>query len=280
MKARTLLALSLLIALGACGERSPERAAPAKDAEGSRAIETRMGPLSFTHDFANGFPTQATLEKLYDERDFQRACQAYLWSFLRAFRTGDACAGSAGRDQYLLLAPGQTTPGDVSGYIVRHAPTVNIMLGVRLTDTDPQRAKEALAQLQMYPYAQRQSPPKTEILEAGTRTWSGLPPRGMEYWERLSDVIQQEPARSAESSDQAVLVGHAVRRRYACIDSQRAEDCGSLLTHGSADEPRRLGRYLLWAPGADRLREQLDSDRAGQELVRALPLLQPDRSVL
>jgi hypothetical protein len=43
-------------------------------------IETRIGRLEFTHDFANGYPTDATVEKLYDERDFQRGCQAYLWS--------------------------------------------------------------------------------------------------------------------------------------------------------------------------------------------------------
>ena len=47
---------------------------------GSPTIETRIGTLEFTHGFANGFPTDATVEKLYDERDFQRACQAYLWS--------------------------------------------------------------------------------------------------------------------------------------------------------------------------------------------------------
>ena len=45
-----------------------------------QGIETRIGRLEFTHDFANGYPTDATIEKLYDERDFQRACQAYLWS--------------------------------------------------------------------------------------------------------------------------------------------------------------------------------------------------------
>jgi len=45
-----------------------------------QTITTRIGPLEFTHDFANGYPTDATVEKLYDERDFQRACQAYLWS--------------------------------------------------------------------------------------------------------------------------------------------------------------------------------------------------------
>ncbi len=46
----------------------------------AETIETRIGKLSFTHDFANGYPAKETVEKLYDERDFQRACQAYLWA--------------------------------------------------------------------------------------------------------------------------------------------------------------------------------------------------------
>jgi hypothetical protein len=43
-------------------------------------IDTRIGKLSFTHDFANGYPTKETVEKLFDERDFQRAVQTYLWA--------------------------------------------------------------------------------------------------------------------------------------------------------------------------------------------------------
>lgn len=36
---------------------------------------TWIGDLSFTHDFANGYPTDATQEFLFDEIDFQRASQ-------------------------------------------------------------------------------------------------------------------------------------------------------------------------------------------------------------
>src|SRR6202043_3255831 len=46
----------------------------------SQKIDTPIGTLEFTHDFANGYPTDGTIDKLYDERDFQRACQAYLWA--------------------------------------------------------------------------------------------------------------------------------------------------------------------------------------------------------
>src|SRR6516225_2316752 len=38
-------------------------------------IDTRIGKLTFE----SGYPSQKTVQKLYDEMDFQRACQAYLW---------------------------------------------------------------------------------------------------------------------------------------------------------------------------------------------------------
>src|SRR5580765_8994094 len=173
-----------------------------------QTIDTRIGALEFTHDFANGFPTDATVETLYDERDFQRACQAYLWSlpavsftaWQRGFTKGlgarngqivallsyearrgvltanattpyylafadlaesgplileipergvqgqfsdawqVAVPGSEAPGKYLVLAPRHTSPDDVAGCIVCPAPTFNINLGVRLTDTDPDRA--------------------------------------------------------------------------------------------------------------------------------------------
>lgn len=42
----------------------------------SKAVETRIGKLDFEH----GVPTQATVKNLYDQMDFQRACQLYLWA--------------------------------------------------------------------------------------------------------------------------------------------------------------------------------------------------------
>jgi len=239
---------------------------------GPQKIETRIGTLEFTHDFANGLPTDATLDKLYDERDFQRACQAYLWSLpavsFAAWQRGtthglgakngqivailsyearrgiltanattpyylgfaDLSSGpvvmempasgvrggisdgwqnnvpdSEAPAKYLVLGPGQNAPADVAGYAVRQSPTFNIFLGVRLTDTDPEKMKQALSQLLVYLYAQRANPPKMEILDSGTKAWSGEPPRGMEYWQRLNDVIQREPVEPRDVFFHAML---------------------------------------------------------------------------
>lgn len=238
----------------------------------TQKIETRIGTLEFTHDFANGYPTDTTVEKLYYERDFQRACQAYLWSLpavsftawqrgitkqlgakngqivsilsyeaRRGILTANATTpyylgfadlsagplilempaqgvqggtsdawqmalpGTEEPGKYLVLGPGQKEPGNTEGYKVLQAPTFNIFLGVRLTDPDPEKGKQALTQLKIYPYAQKDNPPKTEILDTGTKTWSGIPPRGMEYWERLDDVIQREPIATRDIFFHAML---------------------------------------------------------------------------
>jgi hypothetical protein len=42
----------------------------------AETMKTRIGKLEFT----SGYPTEETAQKLYDELDFQRAVQAYLWA--------------------------------------------------------------------------------------------------------------------------------------------------------------------------------------------------------
>ena len=46
----------------------------------AETLDTRIGALEFTHAFADGYPSDATVEKLFNEMDFQRAVQAYIWS--------------------------------------------------------------------------------------------------------------------------------------------------------------------------------------------------------
>jgi hypothetical protein len=46
-------------------------------AETPDSVQTRIGPLSFE----KGFPTEETKRKVFDEIDYQRAVQAYLWAY-------------------------------------------------------------------------------------------------------------------------------------------------------------------------------------------------------
>jgi hypothetical protein len=43
----------------------------------TETTDTRIGPVTFE----NGYPTEETARKLYDEMDYQRAVQAYLWAY-------------------------------------------------------------------------------------------------------------------------------------------------------------------------------------------------------
>ena len=65
---KILLVCILMMFLGSSSS-AKERAL-----EGS--IKTRIGNL----EFDKGFPTDETVKKLYNEMDFQRACQIYLWA--------------------------------------------------------------------------------------------------------------------------------------------------------------------------------------------------------
>src|SRR5262245_39218156 len=94
--------MGLLLAVGACQPAAPAAApaspsppgpalAPAASVSSNAValghaenpslpttgvLQSRLGTL----ELVNGFPTEATVSKIYDEIDFQRACQAYLWA--------------------------------------------------------------------------------------------------------------------------------------------------------------------------------------------------------
>jgi hypothetical protein len=61
-------------------------------------VQTRLGTLHFF----DGFPDQATAEKLYDNLDFQRAVQAYLLALPAVNQAGN-------RNAILTLGPANAT---------------------------------------------------------------------------------------------------------------------------------------------------------------------------
>ena len=83
--------------------------------------DSRIGPLRLN---AQHLPDQATIDRLYAERDFQRACQAYLWALpivayaqwqnqhetVFGARDGDIVKYLSVRDKTGIITPNATTP--------------------------------------------------------------------------------------------------------------------------------------------------------------------------
>ena len=243
----------------------------------AETVDTRIGKL----DFELGVPTQKTVAKLYDEIDFQRACQLYLWalpavsfaqmSVLAEFASGAGegdvvisegyrsvsmiltanattpyisggldlaktgpvvidvpaglIAGSAmdmwqrpltdfgvtGPDQgkgakYLFIGPGQEAPQTKDAIVLR-SPTFGGMFFYRVLDTDPGTAEKQKKGVRVYPWSQRENPPATRYLTPDPAKLGKVPtmPRGMEYWERLAAVIEQEPVQDRDRFFVAML---------------------------------------------------------------------------
>jgi hypothetical protein len=88
--------------------------------EGDKTVSTRIGDLTFE----SGYPSAETVQKLYDEMDFQRASQAYLWGIpavgLNEWRRAhyDVFGGKSGEmltyldfaEKLGILTPNYTTP--------------------------------------------------------------------------------------------------------------------------------------------------------------------------
>ncbi|MDK1081674.1 MAG: DUF1254 domain-containing protein [Anaerolineae bacterium] len=271
MKLTIVFALLLLV-LNSCNT--------AKTSQSGETIDTRIGELSFTHDFINGTPTKETVTKLFDEMDFQRATQAYIWGlgpvsmmewekearekfgagnldlvsyvtyfeklgiltanattpYLAAFTNLDETGplvieipagptaglvndywhrivgdmGLTGPDKgagakYLIVGPGQSVQAD-EGYRLLESSTLSIFWGTRILDSDPVKGKALLDAIQVYPYAKRNDPVKTRVITPpeGVR-WLGVQPRGLEYWNRLSEFINREPVQERDRLIMAML---------------------------------------------------------------------------
>ena len=108
----SLTSISVLLAVSLTGS-------PALAGAYAQPIDTRVGPLTFE----NGFPSSATVSKLYDEMDFQRACQLYLWAMpavgfhalhlaqrdTLGVNDGDLCLYVDLKDKAGMLTPNITT---------------------------------------------------------------------------------------------------------------------------------------------------------------------------
>lgn len=120
MKNTLLIIAAALLCLQSCMQPT----ASENTNSDSNTVQTRIGELKFSHDFENGYPTDETVKKLYDEMDFQRACQAYLWGLplvsiaqwhhehnnVLGANDGDLVIFTSYKDKQGILTANATTP--------------------------------------------------------------------------------------------------------------------------------------------------------------------------
>lgn len=117
--------------------------------------------------------------------------------------------GQAGPDQgkggkYVLVGPGQNAP-DASGYRVVKVTTNNFFAGIRVLDPGEQNLDAARKGFRIYPYAQRASPPAQRSRNVDNKPWSQVQPRGLTYWQRFDQFMQQEPVQERDRMVMAML---------------------------------------------------------------------------
>jgi hypothetical protein len=125
--------------------------------------------------------------------------------------------GQTGPDQgkggkYLVLPPGQEPPKDAGQYYLAKSQTMNVLVGFRVLDPDPAKGKALVERFKMYPYAQRAKSGPTRLLSPGGKAWSGTQPQGMEYWQRLHQIIQKEPVNERDRFYMAMLASLGIEK--------------------------------------------------------------------
>ena len=97
------------------------------------SVASRLGPL----ELENGYPTDATVAKVFDDIDFQRACQAYLWALplmaMQQWQSEHLTKFGAGKLDYVDYLTFQ----DKLGLLTANATTPYIMAFPNLKETGP-----------------------------------------------------------------------------------------------------------------------------------------------
>ena len=109
--------------------------------------------------------------------------------------------------KYLFVGPGQEVPKDAEkeGYKIVKMPTMNMMPGIRLMSTERDERMAILKKIDIYPYSERENPKPRGYITPNGKPWLAAQPRGMEYWERLADIINREPVHERDRFFMAML---------------------------------------------------------------------------
>jgi hypothetical protein len=162
--------------------------------------------------------------------------------------------GLTGPDQgkggkYIIVGPGDDPAKyKKDGVKVFHSATNNIFIGLRLLDPDP-KAKEAFkAALTIAPVGGEAA--KIVFVEDRNVAWSATARRGLEYWETLHQVINDEPVREQDKVWMAMLEPLGIAKGKPFSPDQRQKHIlregaalGELMARNNQVNPRYTKAY-------------------------------------
>ena len=244
--------------------------------QGDEIISTPVGDIELIDTYFNDDASR----RLFDEMDYQRAVQSYIWShplvsmttwrnrqnkafgvtgandfvvltslkekrgivtgnlntpyifnftsvkagplvveypggktaggFLDFWQRPVADAGLTGPDHgeggtYIIVGPEHDAKDyQKDGAFVLRSATNNLFFGLRILDSDPAFYAKVKDILKMGHYGNKLE--GCRFIENADVEWSATAPRGIEYWEILSDVINDEPVRTIDKAWMAMLL--------------------------------------------------------------------------
>ncbi|UUO04705.1 DUF1254 domain-containing protein [Blastopirellula sp. J2-11] len=287
---------------------------------GDEVIKTPIGKIELINSYFNDDASQ----RLFDELDYQRACQAYLWStplvsittwrdnqgkaydvenetdFVvlrsliekRGIVTGNLTTpyifnfsnlkkgpiqidypagqtaggvldfwmrpvcdlGLTGPDQgqgamYVIVGPEEDpSKFQQEGVHVFQSATNNVLVGIRILDPDPKYYQTYKSQYQMGRVGVQLKP--CRYIEDKNVEWSATAPRGLAYWEKLSNVINEEPVREINKPWMAMLQPLGIEKGKPFAPNERQKQIlkkgvamGELMTRNIQVNPRYSKPY-------------------------------------
>ena len=166
-------------------------------------IETAKTPIGDIN-LQSGLPANAEEERrIYDEMDFQRATQAYIWAvpFVAMAEWKHAHLNEIGaaenetvlykkfKDKLGILTANLTTPYLITFGNLPNGPVVVEMPSIAAAQTG----------FRIYPHADRSNPTMQLGRTVDGKKWSQVQPRGIDYWKPITAMTPNGPTSSCST---------------------------------------------------------------------------------